>query len=160
MRGPGRPLAVTATVAYEDHVQRRVLARPAPDGAGGSCRPLESAEGMNQPNRFTSSATTAGFPKLIPPASGCFIHGMVDRACFFTWTRCRVTDGVAHSVHRVFGQQLPGGLPARQINDTACAPRPGPAASGPGVPLSILLDEARRRPGAGWIMAEAPTPRP
>ena len=115
MRAPGKPLSgYGSRSAYEDHVQRQPLAAKGTDGAGGSWTPLEALEGMITPNPLHFERHHSGIPDIDPSRHRLLIHGMGEARPVLRHGRAfTLPDGLAHSVHRVFGQQLPGGLAFR-----------------------------------------------
>ena len=157
MRGPGRPLSgYGSRSAYEDHVQRRVLAATGADGAGGSWTPLEALEGMITPNPLHFERHHSGIPDIDPDQHRLLIHGMVDRALFFDMDALSRYPMVSRiQFIECSGNSYLAGLPRRPINES-CGFLHGlvSCSEWTGVPLSILLDEAGVDPDAHWIMAE------
>jgi sulfane dehydrogenase subunit SoxC len=142
---------------FEQGVTRHLL-RPygelAP-GTGAAFTPLERLDGIITPSGLHSNRSHSGMPDIDPKQHELLLHGMVDRALTFSMdallrypmvTRIYFIECAGNSSRNL--APLPVQLPAGAIHgNMSCS-------EWTGIPLRLLLEEARLQAGARWLLCE------
>ncbi len=160
MRVPGRPFRKYGAPAPQEADVGREILQPYEDvapGAGVAMTPLEHLEGTITPNGLHFERSHNGVPAIDPLRHELLIHGAVERDLVFTpadllrypmVTRLLFIECAGNSFFNSNAFPL--------AVDESCGMIHGlvSAAEWTGVPLSLLLGEARPRRGARWLLAE------
>jgi len=156
MKAPGAHMSPYGQPSkYEQHVQKIVGGTPGVVGSGVSFTPLEKLHGTITPNSLHFERHHSGIPDIDPDQHQLLIHGLVDRPLTFsmnalmrypTVTRIQFLECSGNSGRNLNPepQQAPLGALHGLVSCSEWT----------GVPLSVLLDEAGVKPGAGWVLAE------
>jgi len=156
MKAPGAHMSPYGQPSeYEQHVQKIVGGTPGVVGSGVSFTPLEKLHGTITPNSLHFERHHSGIPDIDPDQHQLLIHGLVDRPLTFsmdalmrypTVTRIQFLECSGNSGRNLNSepQQAPLGALHGLVSCSEWT----------GVPLSVLLDEAGIKPGAGWVLAE------
>jgi sulfane dehydrogenase subunit SoxC len=156
MKTPGAHMAAYGQPAkHESAVQRVVGGTPNVVGSGVSFTPHHRLHGTITPNSLHFERHHSGVPDIDPGAHRLLIHGAVRRPLTFTVdsllryptvTRIQFLECAGNSGSNLTPQ--PSQAPCGVIHGLmSCS-------EWTGVPLSILMDEARVEPGAEWVLAE------
>jgi sulfane dehydrogenase subunit SoxC len=142
---------------FERPVMRHYL-KPYGDlapGTGAALAPIERLEGIITPSGLHSNRSHGGVPDIDPKLHELLIHGLVSRPLTFSMdallsypmaTRIHFVECAGNSNRNLAPQPLQ--LPAGAIHgNMSCS-------EWTGIPLRILLEEARVAPEAKWLLAE------
>jgi sulfane dehydrogenase subunit SoxC len=157
MRAPGVGMGPYGSPAkYESKVTRTLIrSLPGTTGTGASRTPLEALEGMITPSGLHFERHHNGVPDIDPDQHRLLIHGMVKRPLIFTVdallrypmiSRIHFIECSGNS--QVLYQPAAPTLTAGQTHGlVSCS-------EWTGVPLRLLLEEARVDRTAQWLLAE------
>ena len=157
---PGRPFREYGAPAPQEADVGREILQPYEDvspGAGVAMTPLEDLEGTITPNGLHFERSHNGVPAIDPLRHELLIHGEVERKLLFTpgdlqrypmVTRVLFIECAGNSFFNSNAFPL--------AVDESCGMIHGlvSTAEWTGVPLSLLLGDARPRRGARWLIAE------
>ena len=156
---PGRRhVAYGMPSRFEDDTKRLLPRRPPghpTPGAGASFTPLQLLEGTITPNGVHFERSHNGVPDIDPAQHSLLVHGLVRQPLVFTMDalmRYPTVSGThflectGNSLGGWRANSPPGPL-GRMHGLLSCA-------EWSGIPLSVVLDEARIDPTAKWILAE------
>jgi sulfane dehydrogenase subunit SoxC len=142
---------------FEQPVMRHYL-KPYGDlapGTGAALAPIERLEGIITPSGLHSNRSHSGVPDIDPKLHELLIHGLVARPLAFSMdallsypmtTRIHFIECAGNSNRNLAPQPLQ--VPAGAIHgNMSCS-------EWTGVPLRVLLGEARVAPEAKWLLAE------
>src|SRR6266849_2758973 len=149
--GPIRPYGERARF---EQISREKFPLSKTDEVGASSTPLDETLGIITPSALHYEVHRGGVPDIDPRQHRLLIHGMVDRPVVLTVEEIRRLP----STSRIFFLECQGNTltewraPTAQTVQgthgfTSCS-------EWTGVPLSLLLREARIQRGATWIVAE------
>jgi sulfane dehydrogenase subunit SoxC len=122
--------------------------------SGSSRTPLQDLFGIITPSALHYEVLHSGVPEIDPHRHEVLIHGLVERPTFFTMedfhrlpsvSRIHFLECAGNSAGDQVGR--PGINPQRSHGLLSCS-------EWTGVPLRIVLDQARLKSGASWIVAE------
>lgn len=137
---------------YETSV--RYFRDSATPAAGSSRTPLQDLYGLITPSALHYEVHHAGVPSIDPHQHELMVHGLVERPLVFTMGDLRRFPSVSRfhfleCAGNSGGEQVgrPGITPQRSHGLLSCS-------EWTGVPLRILLDQARLKAGASWLLAE------
>ena len=157
MSFPGAPMSVSgAPSPYETQLQRTYIrSAPGTDGSGISMTPLEHLDGIITPSRLHFERHHAGIPDIDPDRHRLVIHGLVGRPLSFSVEALRRYPIVS----RIQFLECSGNssqMLAEEPPQLRCSELHGLVACSEwgGIPLNVLLDEAKVRPEGRWIVAE------
>lgn len=157
MKAPGthmRPYGMPSS--HEEGVQRIVGGTPGVVGSGVSFTPLEKLHGTITPNGLHFERHHTGVPDIDPDQHTLLLHGLVDRPLTFsmdalmrypTVTRIQFLECSGNSGRSNMSPEPPQAPLGAMHGLASCS-------EWTGIPLSVLLDEAGVKPGAGWVLAE------
>jgi len=136
----------------------RHIARPYGDlapGTGAALSPIESLEGIITPASLHNIRSHSGTPDIDPKEHRLLVHGLVERPLMFTVesllrypmaTRTHFVECSGNSSRALVPQ--PAQVPAGAIHgNMSCS-------EWTGIPLRVLLEEARLAESAKWLLAE------
>jgi len=157
MKAPGTHMSPYGQPSsHEQGVQRIVGGTPNVTGSGVSFTPLERLHGTITPNGLHFERHHSGVPQIDPDEHVLVIHGLVDRPLRFTMdalmryptvTRIQFLECSGNSGRSNMSPEPPQGPLGTMHGLVSCS-------EWTGIPLSVLLDEAGVKPGAGWVLAE------
>lgn len=144
-----------ARSTYENHVQRKAGSVPGTVGTGASRTPLEHLEGIITPNALHFERHHNGVPDIDPNEHRLMIHGLVERPLIFDLESLSRYPLVSHIRFIECSGNSGANNAAKPPQLTASGIHGLVSCSDwTGVPLSVLLDEAKIRPEGKWIIAE------
>jgi sulfane dehydrogenase subunit SoxC len=132
----------------------RSFAETITPGTGASRSPLQDLDGIITPSSLHYERHHSGVPDLDPDKHEILLHGLVEQPLVFSMADLRRFPFVS----RIHFLECSGNSGAEQSG----SPQPTPQESAgllscsewTGVPLSLLLKEARVKPEAKWVIAE------
>ena len=157
MKSPGAGFnEYGAPSKFESRITRTLIrSQPGTTGSGAARTPLEALDGMITPSGLHFERSHSGVPDIDPGKHRLLIHGMVNRPLVFTIdallrypmiSRIHFIECSGNS--QFLYQPTPPNLTAGQTHGlVSCS-------EWTGVPLRLLLEEARVDPNARWILAE------
>lgn len=124
------------------------------DGAGASRTPLEHLDGLITPSRLHFERHHSGIPAIDPTRHHLLVHGRVERPLLFSLDALHRYPMVSR-IQFLECSGNSGHLIAPQPPEGSCGELHGLVSNSEwgGVPLGYLLEEARVKPGASWIIA-------
>ncbi len=156
MNEPGEPFSnYGRPSSHERKTIRWVMANSMAPGNGVSWTPLHDLEGMMTPNGLHFERHHNGVPKIDPKQHHLLIHGLVDNALVFS-----VDALLRYPMTSLLGFIECGGNSNAGWREQPIQTQAGyfhgmaSCSEWTGVPLSILLDEAKTKSGAQWVIAE------
>ena len=160
MQVPGRPFRDYGAPAPQEADVGREILQPYEDvspGAGVAMTPLEDLEGTITPNGLHFERSHNGVPAIDPLRHELLIHGEVERNLLFSpaeLLRYPMTTKVLFI--ECAGNSFFNSNAFPLAVDETCGMIHGlvSTAEWTGIPLSLLLGEARPRRGARWLLAE------
>jgi sulfane dehydrogenase subunit SoxC len=156
MKTPGQPFSNYGQPSPQERgVVRWISANRAVPGNGVSWTPLHQLEGSITPSGLHFERHHNGVPQIPIDQHRLLIHGQVERALTFSVSdldrypmRSQILfiecGGNSNAGWHQLPQQTPAGFMHGLVSCSEWA----------GVPLSLLLDEARVDPSASWLIAE------
>jgi sulfane dehydrogenase subunit SoxC len=149
--GPIRPYGERARF---EQIAREKFLLSKTDEVGASLTPLDETLGIITPSALHYEVHRGGVPDIDPRRHRLLIHGMVDRPVVLTVEEIRRLP----STSRIFFLECQGNTLTEWRAPTAQTVQGTHGATScsewTGVPLSLLLREARIQRGATWIVAE------
>lgn len=160
MQVPGRPFREYGAPAPQEADVGREILQPYEDvspGAGVAMTPLEDLEGTITPNGLHFERSHNGVPAIDPLRHELLVHGEVERDLLFSpadLLRYPMTTKVLFI--ECAGNSFFNSNAFPLAVDESCGMIHGlvSTAEWTGIPLSLLLGEARPRRGARWLLAE------
>ncbi len=153
---PGEPFTNYGQPSdYERKTIRWTMANGVADGNGVSWTPLHDLEGSITPNGLHFERHHNGVPDIDPKKHQLLIHGAVKQALLFD-----MDDLMRYPMRSVYSFIECGGNSNAGWRDEPIQTAAGyfhgmaSASEWTGVPLNILLDEAKVRGRAKWMIAE------
>lgn len=138
---------------FESSVVRYFSSSATPE-TGSSRTPLQSLYGIITPSALHFERHHAGVPQIDPDKHRLLLHGLVDRPLVFTMANLRRLP----SVSRIHFIECSGNSSSEQQGRSGSDPQKShgllSCSEWTGVPLKILLDEARIKVSARWVIAE------
>src|SRR4029450_8688126 len=157
MKVPGSGMSEYGSPAKHESKVTRTLIRsqPGTTGSGASRTPLESLDGMITPSGLHFERHHSGVPDIDPDKHRLLIHGLVKRPLTFTVdallrypmvSRLHFLECSGNS-HIMYGPTAPALTCGQGHGMVSCS-------EWTGVPLRLLLEEARADLTAPWLLAE------
>src|SRR6266852_5622270 len=149
--GPIRPYGERARF---EQISREKFPLSKTDEVGASFTPLDETLGIITPSALHYEVHRGGVPDIDPRKHRLLIHGMVDRPVVLTVEEIRRLP----STSRIFFLECQGNTLTEWLAPTAKTVQGThgftSCSEWTGVPLSLLLREARIQTGSTWIVAE------
>lgn len=156
MRRPGAAFShYGKPSAYEEDVVRYPATNSQVDGNGSSWTPLHAMEGMITPNGLHFERHHNGVPQIEPTKHELLVHGMLEKAAFFT-----IDDLLRYPMRSQICFLECGGNSNAAYNKRPVGASVGyfhglaSCAEWTGVPLAVVLEEVGVDKAASWLIAE------
>jgi sulfane dehydrogenase subunit SoxC len=149
----GAPMRAYGERATYEKAARDVRESVTP-GTGSTRSPLQDLDGIITPSSLHFERHHAGVPDIDPEKHQILLHGLVEKPLMFTMSDLRRFP----SVSQIRFIECSGNSAAEMAGDPQIDPQQSAGlfscSEWTGVPLKTLLDEARLKPEAKWIVAE------